>query len=84
MSCYYHPCYMARTIIKIEKRGSENSAGVMRRFSQAARESGVVKKVKDGRYAKRKASDFVTKKNALNRIKKSEIYKRLRKLGKIG
>lgn len=74
---------MARTVIEIKKNGTESSASVMRRFSRRVRESGIVKHVKDGRYAKRLPSAFVNKKNALKRLERREEFAKLKKLGKI-
>lgn len=74
---------MAKTIIEVKKNGTESSASVMRRFSRRVRESGVIKTVKGGRYASRKPSEFVMKKNALKKLERREHYARLKKLGKI-
>lgn len=74
---------MARTIIEVKKGGTESSASIMRRFSKRVRESGVIKAVKDNRYAKRSPSAFVNKKNALKKLERRNEYARLKKLGKI-
>jgi ribosomal protein S21 len=74
---------MARTVIEIKKGGSESSASVMRRFSRRVRESGIIRHVKDNRYAKRSTSAYVMKKNALKRLEKGREYAKLKKLGKI-
>ncbi|MCC7469707.1 MAG: hypothetical protein IT284_01035 [Bacteroidetes bacterium] len=74
---------MARTVIEIKKGGSESSASIMRRFSKRVRESGIIKAVKDNRYASRKPSEFVTKKNALKKLERRTEFARLKKLGKI-
>jgi ribosomal protein S21 len=74
---------MARTVIEIKKNGTESSASVMRRFSKRVRESGIIRHVKDGRYAKRSTSAYVMKKNALKRMEKRNEYAKLKKLGKI-
>ncbi len=74
---------MARTVIEIKKNGTESSASVMRRFSRRVRESGIVRHVKDGRYAKRLPSAFVNKKNALKKLERRDEFAKLKKLGKI-
>jgi hypothetical protein len=74
---------MAKTLIQVAKKPGENSASLMRRFSRKAKESGVVRKVRSKRYAERKLSDFVLKKNALKRIEKQKEREKLQKLGKI-
>lgn len=74
---------MAKTIIEVKKSGSESSASLVRRFSKRVRESGVIKAVKDNRYAKRAPSAFVNKKNALKKLERRNEFARLKKLGKI-
>ena len=74
---------MGKTVIEIKKSGTESSASVMRRFSRRVRESGIVRHVKDNRYAKRAPSTFVNKKNALKKLERRTEYARLKKLVKI-
>jgi hypothetical protein len=74
---------MAKTLIQVSKKSGESSASLMRRFSRKAKDSGLVKKVRSNRYAERKLSDFVLKKNALKRIEKQKEREKLQKLGKI-
>lgn len=74
---------MAKALIQVTKKPGENSTSLMRRFSRKAKDSGVVKKVRSLRYAERKLSAFVLKKNALKRLSKQADRERLQKLGKI-
>lgn len=74
---------MAKALIQVAKKSGENSASVMRRFSRKAKDSGLIRKVRSLRYAERKLSDFVLKKNALKRIKNAEERELLVKMGKI-
>ncbi|MDQ5901481.1 MAG: hypothetical protein QG580_196 [Patescibacteria group bacterium] len=74
---------MAKALIEVTKKQGENSANLMRRFSRKVKDSGLVKKVRSLRYAERKLSKFVLKKNALKRIEKQTEREKLQKLGKI-
>ena len=74
---------MAKTLIQVAKKSGENSASLMRRFSRKAKDSGLIRKVRSLRYAERKLSDFVLKKNALKRIANAETRAHLQKMGKI-
>lgn len=74
---------MAKALIQVEKKSGENSASLMRRFSRKAKDSGLVRKVRSIRYAERKLSDFVLKKNALKRIANAKTREHLQKMGKI-
>ena len=74
---------MAKALIQVTKKQGENSASLMRRFSRKAKDSGLVRKVRSLRYAERKLSDFVLKKNALKRIANAATREHLQKMGKI-
>ncbi len=74
---------MAKALIQVAKKSGENSASLMRRFSRKAKDSGLIRKVRSLRYAERKLSEFVLKKNALKRIKNAEEREHLQKMGKI-
>jgi len=74
---------MTKALVQLSKKSGENSASVVRRFFRKAKDSGLIKKVKSIRYAERKLSDFVVKKNALKKIEKQKEREKLQKLGKI-
>jgi ribosomal protein S21 len=69
--------------VEINKNKNENNLSMLKRFSRKVIEAGIINKVKSERYATRKASDFVKKKNKLKVLKKREEYEALYKLGKI-
>ncbi|MEJ0002360.1 MAG: 30S ribosomal protein S21 [bacterium] len=56
---------------------------VLRRFSRKVQESGIIQKVKKGRYNERKESKLKAKKSTLNRLVRRKEVEKLRKLGKI-
>jgi ribosomal protein S21 len=74
---------MARTVIEVKKNSNENNASVLRRFSRRVQESGIIHKVKGGRYNDRKESKLKVKKSALKRMQKRKEIEVLKKLGKI-
>ncbi len=74
---------MAKALIQVAKKSGENSASLMRRFSRKSKDSGLIRKVRSLRYAERKLSDFVLKKNALKRIANAKTREHLQKMGKI-
>jgi len=74
---------MAKTVIEIKKNPNENNTSVLRRFSRKIQESGIIHKVKKGRYNERKESKLKVKKSALKRMGRRKEIEKLRKLGKI-
>jgi len=71
-----------KTITNITRKGSENSASMLRRFSRRMRDMGIVRKIKDQRFHERAMSPLKQKEQALRRIEKSKEIERLKKLGK--
>lgn len=69
--------------IRVEREGSENNMGILRRFRQRVMGWGGMRKVRANRYASRSESAFVRKKNRLRAIAKKEERERLYKLGLI-
>ena len=69
--------------VEIENKENENNANVLRKFSRGVRSSGVLKKVRKLRYSSRPSSKFLKKKQALHKMKKTEEFERLFKLGKV-
>lgn len=71
------------TNVEVSKNPNENPASLLRRFSRKVQEAGIIPKVKDGRYAKRKTGKLAQKSGALKRLKKRAQVEKLRKLGKV-
>ncbi len=71
------------TNVQVEKSKNENSLGLLRRFTKRVQGSGVLRKVRKGRYFVREKSPDVRKKKTLQSL----VYKKkmdvLIKLGKI-
>ena len=74
---------MAKTVIEVSKNPNENNASVLRRFSRKIQESGIIHKVKGGRYNVRAESKLKVKKSALKRMGRRKEIEVLKKLGKI-
>ncbi|NCS99976.1 30S ribosomal protein S21 [Candidatus Parcubacteria bacterium] len=72
-----------KTITLIERKGSENGAGMLRRFSRRLRDMGVVREIKDRRYHSRALSPLKMKEQALRRIEKIKEIDHLKKMGKM-
>ena len=70
-------------MVLLKKNSNENNASVLRRFSRRIQESGIIQKVKKGRYNERKESKLKVKKSTLNRLGRRKEIEKLRKLGKI-
>lgn len=71
------------TNVQVEKTGTENNVGLIRRFTKRVQESGIVKRVRGIRYSDRNRSHYVKKKKTLERIVRLTERERLIKLGKI-
>jgi hypothetical protein len=69
--------------IEVEKTGSETGTNLLRRFSKRVQLSGIVLKVKGGRYKQRIQSKFKVKARALEGIERRKKTEKLMKLGKI-
>ncbi|MBP9749619.1 MAG: 30S ribosomal protein S21 [Candidatus Pacebacteria bacterium] len=67
---------------EVVRHGNENVLGMMRRFTRKAQGSGVVKRVRSLRYHGRALSAARKKLDALTRIKRTEEYLALYKLGR--
>jgi len=69
--------------VEVERVGTENNLGVLRRFSRRVQGSGVLPRVRSIRYNKRNESRLTRKKRTLKSIKRKEEFDLLVKLGKI-
>lgn len=70
--------------VRVNKSKKESDSSVLRRFSREMRGNGVVKATKLKRFFTRKDSKNKRKDEALERLKRTAEYDRLRKLGLIG
>lgn len=75
--------YMSKTVIEVNKNPNENNASILRRFSRRMQESGVIQKVKSGRYNERAESKLKIKKGTLKKLQRRKEIEKLRKLGKM-
>ena len=71
------------TNVAVEKTGTENNMGLIRRFTRRVQESGIVKRVRGIRYSDRNRSHYVKKKKTLEVIIRRAEREHLLKLGKI-
>jgi ribosomal protein S21 len=72
-----------KIITNIQRKGTENGASLLRRFSRRMRDMGIVRKIKAQRFHERELSPLKMKEQALRRMEKSKEIERLKKLGKI-
>ncbi len=68
--------------LEVKKQQRENSQALIRRFSRAMIRSGILFKVRRGRFHKRSKSKQAQKRTALRREILKREYARLKKLGK--
>lgn len=73
---------MAKNVV-ITKQGTEYTQQVLRKFTQKMRNSGIIPHMRKIRYRARPASDFLSKKTALRRINRKNLFEKLIKEGKI-
>jgi len=71
------------TNVQVEKNNNESSANVIRRFTKRVQGSGIIPKVRKGRYYSRVKSRNVQKVSRLKKLIKKDIYENLLKLGKV-
>ncbi len=69
--------------IEVEKNQNESTANLMRRFTKRVQGSGIIQRVRQGRYFKRDKSSNVRRSAKLQKIDKTVKYEKLVKLGKI-
>ncbi|MEK7628273.1 MAG: hypothetical protein AAB421_02550 [Patescibacteria group bacterium] len=68
---------------EVIKAGNENTLSLLRKFSRKVQGTGLVRRVRAGRYNARAESKVTTKKRALKRITRNELNKQLIKEGKM-
>jgi ribosomal protein S21 len=71
------------TNVEVTKTGTENSMGVLRRFTKRVQGSGILPRVRSLRYKDRNLSPNTRKKRALKKINRRKEVDLLIKLGKM-
>ncbi len=69
--------------VEVQKTGTENPMGVLKRFTRRVQGAGILPRVRGIRYAKRAESRYVRKKRALKVLSRRSEREHLVKLGKI-
>lgn len=69
--------------VEVTKNGTENSLGVIRRFTKKVQGSGILPRVRSIRYNERGLSHYKTKMKTLKSIKRRAEIVELIKLGKM-
>jgi ribosomal protein S21 len=68
---------------EVSKTGNENALSLLRKFSRRVQGTGLMRRMRAGRYRSRPTSKTVKKKQALNRIAKRAVVQQLIKEGKM-
>ena len=68
---------------EVNKAGNENALSLLRKFSRRVQGTGLMRRMRAGRYRSRPTSKTVKKKQALKRIAKRVIIQQLIKEGKM-
>ncbi len=76
-------CCLPMINVEITRGANENPISVIKRFTRKVQSSGVLPRVRSIRYAKRKASPYVSKKRALKTLAKRAVTAELIKMGKM-
>lgn len=69
--------------VEVSKNGTENSMGILRRFTKRVQGAGILPKVRSLRYNKRGLSHYKTKMKTLKTLKRKAEVMELIKLGKM-
>ena len=69
--------------LRANRQGRESSQGLVRRFSQKIRKSGILLEARKKRFKKREKSSQLKKRSALRKERKRREYEKLKKMGKI-
>ncbi len=69
--------------LEIRKKPKENTQSLIRRFTQAVRQSGILIQARKIQFLKEPQSETAKKRAALRREELRKRYQRLKKLGKI-
>lgn len=71
------------TNVQVEKNNNESSANVIRRFTKRVQGSGIIPRMRKGRYYERTKSENVRRFARLKKLIKKTEYEKQVKLGKI-
>jgi hypothetical protein len=69
--------------VEIKRTGTENSIGLLRRFTKKVQGSGILPKVRSIRYNQRGLSSYKVKKKTLKSLKRKAEIQELIKMGKM-
>lgn len=69
--------------LEIRKKEKESVQSLIKRFTKAVQRSGILVRAREKLYKDRNLSESKKKEKALRRIKMTEYYKKLEKLGKL-
>lgn len=69
--------------LEIKKKEKESVQNLIKRFTKAVQKSGILLRAREKLYKDRNLSETKKKEKALRRIKMTEYYKKLEKLGKL-
>lgn len=67
--------------LKVKKKERETTQSLIRRFSKAIKQSGILKEARKRRFFQRPLSDASKKRAALRKLKAREEYEKKEKLG---
>jgi ribosomal protein S21 len=68
--------------LEVRKENKETSQSLMRRFSKAMQQSGILRQARKTRFKTRRKSEGMKKKAALRKEDMREEFEKLKKLGK--
>jgi ribosomal protein S21 len=71
------------TNVEVKKNNQESTANLIRRFTKRMQGSGVMNRLRKGRYFNRMKSELVIRAEKLKKLEKKARYEKLLKLGKI-
>jgi ribosomal protein S21 len=69
--------------LEVRKKEKENVQSLVRRFTKAVQQSGILLRAREKMYKDRNISEEKKKRSALRRLELKAKYERLKKLGKI-
>lgn len=69
--------------LEVKRQNRETSQGLVRRFTKAMQQSGILIRTRRGRFMKRIKSEGMKKKAALRREEKRLEYEKKRKMGEL-
>ena len=69
--------------LKVQKQDRESTQGLIRRFSQKMRKSGILLEARKKQFKRREKSSQLKKRAALRREELRKRYEKLKKLGKL-